>query len=44
VRVRLHPSERYRGHLRRGQYIRLRVTINDPSRNRAAKIVRVRLK
>jgi Ca2+-binding RTX toxin-like protein len=44
VRVRLHPSKRYRGHLRRGQYIRLRVTINDPSRNRAAKIVRVRLK
>jgi Ca2+-binding RTX toxin-like protein len=44
ARVRLHPSKRYRAHLRRGQYIRLRVTINDPSRNRASKIVRVRLK
>jgi Ca2+-binding RTX toxin-like protein len=43
-RIRLKPSKRYRAHLRKGQYIRLRVTLNDPARNRAAKIVRVRLK
>jgi hypothetical protein len=44
ARVRLKPSKRYRAHLRKGQYIHLRVTINDPARNRASKIVRFRLK
>jgi Ca2+-binding RTX toxin-like protein len=44
ARIRLKPSKRYRAHLRRGQRIRLRVTVNDPSRNRAAKLVTIRLK
>ena len=44
ARVRLKPSKRYRAHLRKGQHIRLRITVNDPSRNRATKIVRIRLK
>jgi Ca2+-binding RTX toxin-like protein len=44
ARLRLKPSKRYRAHLRRGQHIRLRVVVNDPARNRASKIVRVRLK
>jgi hypothetical protein len=44
ARVRLKPSKRYRARLRKGQYIHLRVTINDPARNRASKIVRFRLK
>ncbi len=40
----LKPSKRYRSHLRRGQRIRLRVTVYDQARNRAAKIVTIRLK
>jgi hypothetical protein len=44
ARIRLKPSKRYRAHLRRGQRTRLRVTVNDPSRNRAAKLVTIRLK
>jgi Ca2+-binding RTX toxin-like protein len=44
ARVRLKPSKRYRAHLRKGQYIHLRITVNDPARNRASKIVRFRLK
>ncbi|HEY7620764.1 MAG TPA: calcium-binding protein [Solirubrobacteraceae bacterium] len=44
ARIRLKPSKRYRAHLRRGQRIRLRVTVNDPSRNRAVKLVTIRLK
>jgi len=43
-RLRLEPSKRYRAHLRKGQHIRLRVIVNDPARNRATKIVRIRLK
>jgi hemolysin type calcium-binding protein len=40
----LKPSKRYRAHLRKGQRIRLRVTITDQARNRATKIVTIRLK
>ena len=40
----LKPSRRYRSRLRRGQRIRLRVTVYDQARNRAAKIVTIRLK
>jgi hypothetical protein len=43
-KVTLKPSRRYRAHLRRGQRLRLRVTITDQARNRAAKIVTIRLK
>ena len=40
----LKPSRRYRAHLRKGQRIRLRVIVNDQARNRATKIVTIRLK
>jgi Ca2+-binding RTX toxin-like protein len=40
----LKPSKRYRAHLRKGQRIRLRVTVNDQARNRATKVVRITLK
>jgi hypothetical protein len=40
----LKPSSRYRAHLRKGQRIRLRVTVTDQAHNRAAKIVTIRLK
>jgi Ca2+-binding RTX toxin-like protein len=40
----LKPSRRYRAHLRKGQRIRLRVTVFDQARNRAAKLVTIRLK
>jgi hypothetical protein len=40
----LKPSKRYRSHLRKGQRIRLRLTVYDQARNRAAKIVTIRLK
>jgi Ca2+-binding RTX toxin-like protein len=40
----LKPSKRYRAHLRKGQRIRLRVTVTDQARNRASKIVTIRLK
>jgi hypothetical protein len=40
----LKPSKRYRAHLRKGQRIRLRLTVFDPARNRAAKLVTIRLK
>lgn len=40
----LKPSRRYRAHLRKGQRIRLRVTVTDQARNRATKIVTIRLK
>jgi hypothetical protein len=40
----LKPSKRYRARVRRGQRIRLRIIVNDPSRNRATKIVTIRLK
>jgi hypothetical protein len=40
----LKPSKRYRAHLRKGQRIRLRVTVTDQARNRATKIVTIRLK
>jgi Ca2+-binding RTX toxin-like protein len=43
-RLTLKPSTRYRAHLRRGQHIRLRVTITDQARNRATKTVTIRLK
>jgi hypothetical protein len=40
----LKPSKRYRAHLRKGQHIRLRVTVTDQAHNRASKIVTIRLK
>jgi Ca2+-binding RTX toxin-like protein len=40
----LKPSRRYRAHLRKGQRIRLRLTVYDQARNRAAKLVTIRLK
>jgi hypothetical protein len=40
----LKPSRRYRAHLRRGQRIRLRITLTDPARNRATKTVIIRLR
>ncbi|HEX5901072.1 MAG TPA: calcium-binding protein [Solirubrobacteraceae bacterium] len=40
----LKPSRRYRAHLRKGQRIRLRVTVTDQAHNRAARIVTIRLK
>ena len=43
-KVTLKPSKRYRAHLRKGQRIRLRVTVTDQARNRAARIVTIRLK
>jgi hypothetical protein len=43
-KVTLKPSKRYRAHLRKGQRIRLRVTVTDQARNRATKIVTIRLK
>jgi Ca2+-binding RTX toxin-like protein len=43
-KLRLVPSKRYRAHLRKGQRIRLRVTVYDQARNRAAKLVTIRLK
>jgi Ca2+-binding RTX toxin-like protein len=43
-RLTLKPSKRYRAHLRKGQRIRLRVTVSDPSHNRATKTVIIRLK
>jgi Ca2+-binding RTX toxin-like protein len=43
-RLTLKPSKRYRAHLRKGQRIRLRLTVYDQARNRAAKIVTIRLK
>jgi hypothetical protein len=42
-KVTLKPSPRYRAHLRKGQRIRLRVTVTDQAHNRAAKIVTCRL-
>jgi len=44
ARLTLKPSRRYRAHLRKGQRIRLRVTVTDQARNRATKIVTIRLK
>lgn len=43
-KVTLKPSKRYRAHLRKGQRIRLRITVTDQARNRAARIVTIRLK
>jgi hypothetical protein len=43
-KITLKPSRRYRAHLRKGQRIRLRVTITDQARNRATKTVTIRLK
>jgi len=43
-RLTLKPSKRYRAHLRKGQRIRLRVVVTDQARNRATKIVTIRLK
>jgi hypothetical protein len=43
-RLTLKPSGRYRARLRKGQRIRLRVTVTDQARNRATKIVTIRLK
>jgi hypothetical protein len=43
-RLTLKPSPRYRAHLRRGQRIRLRVTLTDQARNRSTKTVVIRLK
>ena len=40
----LKPSKRYRAHLRKGQRIRLRVIVTDQARNRATKVVTIRLK
>jgi hypothetical protein len=40
----LKPSRRYRAHLRKGQRIRLRVTLTDQARNRSTKTVVIRLK
>jgi Ca2+-binding RTX toxin-like protein len=44
TRLTLKPSKRYRSRLRKGQRIRLRVTVSDPSRNRGTKTVIIRLK
>jgi RTX calcium-binding nonapeptide repeat (4 copies) len=44
AKLTLKPSRRYRAHLRKGQRIRLRVTVTDQAHNRAAKIVTIRLK
>ena len=43
-RLTLKPSRRYRAHLRKGQRIRLRVTLTDQARNRSTKTVVIRLK
>jgi hypothetical protein len=43
-RLTLKPSKRYRAHLRKGQRIRLRLTLTDQARNRATKTVIIRLK
>jgi hypothetical protein len=43
-RLTLKPSKRYRAHLRKGQRIRLRLTLTDQARNRATKTVLIRLK
>jgi Ca2+-binding RTX toxin-like protein len=43
-RITLKPSRRYRAHLRKGQRIRLRLTLTDQARNRATKTVIIRLK
>jgi hypothetical protein len=43
-RLTLKPSRRYRAHLRKGQRIRLRLTVTDQARNRATKTVIIRLK
>jgi Ca2+-binding RTX toxin-like protein len=40
----LKPSRRYRARLRKGQRIRLRLTLSDQARNRATKTVIIRLK
>ena len=42
--LKLHVSGRYRAHLRKGQRIRLRVIVTDQARNRATKIVTIRLR
>jgi len=44
TRLTLKPSRRYRAHLRKGQRIRVRVTVTDQARNRATKTVTIRLK
>jgi hypothetical protein len=44
ARLTLKPSRRYRARLRKGQRIRLRVTVSDQARNRATKTVIIRLK
>ena len=44
TKLTLKPSKRYRSHLRKGQRIRLRVTVTDQARNRATKIVTIRLR
>jgi hypothetical protein len=43
-RLTLKPSRRYRARLRKGQRIRLRLTLTDQARNRATKTVIIRLK
>jgi Ca2+-binding RTX toxin-like protein len=43
-RLTLKPSKRYRARLRKGQRIRLRLTLTDQARNRATKTVIIRLK
>jgi Ca2+-binding RTX toxin-like protein len=43
-RLTVKPSSRYRSHLRRGQHVRVRVTLTDQARNRATKTVTIRLK
>jgi hypothetical protein len=43
-RLTLKLSRRYRAHLRKGQRIRLRLTVTDQARNRATKTVIIRLK
>jgi Ca2+-binding RTX toxin-like protein len=43
-RLTLKPSRRFGARLRKGQRIRLRVTVYDQARNRATKVVRIRLK
>ena len=44
TRLTLKPSRRYRAHLRKGHRIRVRVTVTDQARNRATKIVTIRLR
>ena len=43
-RLTLKPSRRYRARLRKGQRIRLRLTLSDQARNRATKTVIIRLR